>query len=122
MPQRQEPPPGPWLPKRGATWARWRKSRLLSSQREFPAVFIRPLPRSFVAARTSKRRRKALPSKPCYKPCCKAKKAAPRKPVNFPGGLTVNVNSLDHLVLTVKDIETTCQFYQRALGMEVVSF
>ena len=34
----------------------------------------------------------------------------------------MRVNSLDHLVLTVKDIETTCQFYRQALGMEVVSF
>lgn len=34
----------------------------------------------------------------------------------------MKVNSLDHLVLTVKDIETTCQFYRQALGMEVVSF
>ncbi|WP_231363542.1 VOC family protein [Thioalkalivibrio sulfidiphilus] len=30
--------------------------------------------------------------------------------------------SLDHLVLTVADIETTCDFYRRVLGMEVVSF
>ncbi len=34
----------------------------------------------------------------------------------------MTVNSLDHLVLTVKDIETTCKFYKQVLGMEVVSF
>jgi catechol 2,3-dioxygenase-like lactoylglutathione lyase family enzyme len=34
----------------------------------------------------------------------------------------VTVNSLDHLVLTVRDIETTCKFYKQVLGMEVVSF
>ena len=34
----------------------------------------------------------------------------------------MKVNSLDHLVLTVQNIETTCQFYRQALGMEVVSF
>jgi len=34
----------------------------------------------------------------------------------------MKVNSLDHLVLTVQDIETTCRFYRQALGMEVVSF
>ena len=34
----------------------------------------------------------------------------------------MKVNSLDHLVLTVENIETTCQFYRQALGMEVVSF
>jgi len=29
---------------------------------------------------------------------------------------------LDHLVLTVRDIEATCQFYSRVLGMEIVTF
>ncbi|HMW17309.1 MAG TPA: VOC family protein [Accumulibacter sp.] len=29
---------------------------------------------------------------------------------------------LDHLVLTVADIEATCSFYQRALDMQVVTF
>ena len=32
------------------------------------------------------------------------------------------IESLDHLVLTVKDIEVTCQFYGQALGMNVVTF
>ncbi|OZG72715.1 VOC family virulence protein [Hahella sp. CCB-MM4] len=32
------------------------------------------------------------------------------------------VTHLDHLVLTVKDIENTCDFYSRILGMEVVTF
>ena len=30
--------------------------------------------------------------------------------------------ALDHLVLTVKDIATTCEFYGRVLGLEVISF
>lgn len=32
------------------------------------------------------------------------------------------IERLDHLVLTVTDIEATCEFYGRVLGMEVVSF
>ncbi|CAM6105964.1 unnamed protein product [Calypogeia fissa] len=38
------------------------------------------------------------------------------------GGSTMKVTSLDHVVLTVKDIEATCQFYSEVLGMEVVKF
>ena len=34
----------------------------------------------------------------------------------------MKIDSLDHLVLTVKDIDATCDFYRRALGMETVSF
>lgn len=34
----------------------------------------------------------------------------------------MNVASLDHLVLTVKDIEATCHFYTRVLGMMRVTF
>lgn len=34
----------------------------------------------------------------------------------------MHVDSLDHLVLTVADVEATCVFYQRVLGMEVVTF
>ena len=32
----------------------------------------------------------------------------------------MNIARLDHLVLTVADIERTCAFYTRVLGMEVV--
>ena len=32
--------------------------------------------------------------------------------------VTVTVDSLDHLVLTVRDIDRTCAFYERALGMQ----
>ena len=32
------------------------------------------------------------------------------------------IDRIDHLVLTVRDIESTCAFYTRALGMTVVSF
>jgi catechol 2,3-dioxygenase-like lactoylglutathione lyase family enzyme len=34
----------------------------------------------------------------------------------------MKIDRLDHLVLTVKDIEATCDFYTKVLGMEVVSF
>lgn len=34
----------------------------------------------------------------------------------------MNVTHLDHLVLTVADIDATCDFYTRALGMQRVSF
>ncbi len=34
----------------------------------------------------------------------------------------MEIDSLDHLVLTVKDIDATCEFYSRVLGMEVVTF
>ncbi|GMX60433.1 VOC family protein [Paenibacillus elgii] len=34
----------------------------------------------------------------------------------------MNVERLDHLVLTVADVEATCAFYSRVLGMEVVTF
>ena len=32
------------------------------------------------------------------------------------------IDRLDHLVLTVKDIDATCRFYEQALGMTAVSF
>jgi catechol 2,3-dioxygenase-like lactoylglutathione lyase family enzyme len=34
----------------------------------------------------------------------------------------ISIERLDHLVLTVKDIHTTCDFYERALGMRVITF
>ena len=34
----------------------------------------------------------------------------------------MQVDRLDHLVLTVKDINTTCEFYTKVLGMEEVTF
>jgi len=34
----------------------------------------------------------------------------------------VNIETIDHLVLTVRDIEATCAFYRRTLAMEVVTF
>ncbi|BAZ13738.1 glyoxalase/bleomycin resistance protein/dioxygenase [Calothrix sp. NIES-4071] len=36
--------------------------------------------------------------------------------------IVIKVDSLDHLVLTVKDINATVAFYCRVLGMEVVTF
>ena len=32
------------------------------------------------------------------------------------------IQALDHLVLTVKDVSTTCEFYNRVLGLEVITF
>jgi catechol 2,3-dioxygenase-like lactoylglutathione lyase family enzyme len=34
----------------------------------------------------------------------------------------VKITALDHLVLTVKDIDAACAFYERVLGMESVTF
>jgi catechol 2,3-dioxygenase-like lactoylglutathione lyase family enzyme len=34
----------------------------------------------------------------------------------------MNIERLDHLVLTVADIDRTCAFYTRVLGMKVVHF
>jgi catechol 2,3-dioxygenase-like lactoylglutathione lyase family enzyme len=34
----------------------------------------------------------------------------------------MKIDGIDHIVLTVRDIETTCAFYQKVLGMNVVSF
>ena len=38
------------------------------------------------------------------------------------GKQTVRILQLDHLVLTVKDIQASCDFYAAVLGMEVVTF
>lgn len=34
----------------------------------------------------------------------------------------MKISGLDHLVLTVRDIAATCEFYARVLGMDVVTF
>ena len=34
----------------------------------------------------------------------------------------MKIDCLDHLVLTVKDITATCEFYSNVLGMEVLTF
>ncbi len=34
----------------------------------------------------------------------------------------MHVDRLDHLVLTVRSIQATCDFYSRTLGMEVITF
>jgi catechol 2,3-dioxygenase-like lactoylglutathione lyase family enzyme len=34
----------------------------------------------------------------------------------------MNLSHIDHVVFTVRDIDVTCDFYTRALGMEIVSF
>src|SRR6266700_1113389 len=34
----------------------------------------------------------------------------------------MHIDYLDHLVLTVQDIQATCEFYSRVLGMQIVTF
>src|SRR5215471_13040923 len=34
----------------------------------------------------------------------------------------MQIDRLDHLVLTVRDVEATCAFYSRVMGMEAVTF
>lgn len=34
----------------------------------------------------------------------------------------MHIDHVDHLVLTVRDMEKTCAFYSRVLGMQVVTF
>ncbi len=34
----------------------------------------------------------------------------------------MQIDRIDHLVLTVRDINSTCEFYSRVLGMQVVTF
>jgi catechol 2,3-dioxygenase-like lactoylglutathione lyase family enzyme/ketosteroid isomerase-like protein len=34
----------------------------------------------------------------------------------------MSIDRLDHLVLTVRDLDATCDFYRRVLGMDVVTF
>jgi len=34
----------------------------------------------------------------------------------------MQIDRLDHLVLTVQNIETTCAFYSNVLGMQVITF
>lgn len=34
----------------------------------------------------------------------------------------MHIDQLDHLVLTVQDMQTTCDFYERVLGMQVITF
>ena len=36
--------------------------------------------------------------------------------------MSITIESLDHLVLTVADIEASCAFYARVLDMQVVTF
>jgi catechol 2,3-dioxygenase-like lactoylglutathione lyase family enzyme len=36
--------------------------------------------------------------------------------------MSIRVDRLDHLVLTVADVEASCEFYDRILGMTIVTF
>jgi len=38
------------------------------------------------------------------------------------GSSSVKIDRIDHVVLTVRNIQATCEFYSRVLGMEVVTF
>lgn len=40
----------------------------------------------------------------------------------YQNSIHMKINRLDHLVLTVTDLQRTCDFYKRILGMEVVTF
>ena len=37
-------------------------------------------------------------------------------------GTVMNVESIDHIVMTVKDIGAACAFYTQVLGMKVTAF
>ena len=34
----------------------------------------------------------------------------------------LNIDRIDHVVMTVRDVDATCDFYSRVLGMRVVTF
>ncbi|MEO0802246.1 MAG: VOC family protein [Cyanobacteria bacterium J06642_2] len=36
--------------------------------------------------------------------------------------ISIQIDSIDHLVLTVRDIPIACEFYRKVLGMEVITF
>jgi catechol 2,3-dioxygenase-like lactoylglutathione lyase family enzyme len=36
--------------------------------------------------------------------------------------VTMKIDSIDHVVFTVKDIDATCKFYAQVLGMETATF
>ena len=38
------------------------------------------------------------------------------------GIMTIKIDRFDHLVLTVSDINASCEFYSRVMGMETVAF
>lgn len=44
------------------------------------------------------------------------------EPASQSNGGSVPIDRLDHLVLTVRDIAVTCEFYSRVLGMAVITF
>lgn len=36
--------------------------------------------------------------------------------------MTVDIERIDHIVLTVHDVEATCRFYEQALGLRAMTF
>jgi len=43
-------------------------------------------------------------------------------PVRKKATTPMNIEAIDHIVLTVKDIDATCAFYTKVLGMRVTTF
>lgn len=46
---------------------------------------------------------------------------SPVYPLTERGSVQVRIERLDHVALTVSDLDATCTFYQQALGMEPVT-
>src|SRR5262245_2303757 len=58
---------------------------------------------------------------PAHDPC--DSRVSAMMPCRPPKGIeNMQIERLDHLVLTVANIPRTCEFYTRVLGMEVVTF
>lgn len=53
---------------------------------------------------------------------CLLKITRPPYPRAYPETTGMKIERLDHLVLTVESLTKTCDFYQRVLGFEVVTF
>ncbi|KAH9523553.1 Glyoxalase domain-containing protein 5 [Bulinus truncatus] len=54
--------------------------------------------------------------------CCSSQKANNILPTCAASGRPFQITSLDHLVLTVRDLEKTVEFYTNVLGMEATTF
>ena len=65
-------------------------------------------------------RRKAI--KASCKPICRSSVSARSCLLGRKNISSVTINKIDHLVLTVKDINETINFYSKVLGMEPITF
>jgi len=54
--------------------------------------------------------------------CLDAFRGAAEIALTYGKELAMQIERLDHLVLTVADVERTCEFYQRVLGLEPITF